>query len=217
MKIKRDDKAEKFLKALMLGAASLSFVLTVSITLRVTIDDEDNTNIESSSIVETTTGTTSTTLTTTTTTSTTTSTTLTSTTTTTITTTETTTTTTEVTSLSQHMKFIGNFTGKYYHGEYSNPCLGGSGRMLDDCGAYHPGEIRGSVACRYIQETYGYDINGRTRIYIESDIHPEINGFYYVDDACQAYDVVDFYYIDYGTCPWQEIGNLPISVYMEIG
>ena len=167
---------------------------------------------ELSSIEETTICTTMTTTMTVTTTSTTTTTTTTNVTTVTTTTTETTTTTTY--NFKDQLVYVGEFYGTYYHGKGVNPCPGGSGRMLEDC-TPKDSEMKGSVACRAIQETYDYYVNGRTRVYLELQQYPEMNGWYWVDDACLYYDNVDFYFINYNTCPWE--GGLPpdVEVWVE--
>jgi len=127
------------------------------------------------------------------------------------TTTEMTTTTTTTYDPKERLIDYGNFTATYYHGRYTNPCPGGSGRMLLDC-TPKDDEIKGSVACRRIQEDYGYNVNGRTRVYLEMDSHPEMDGWYFVDDACEKLTIVDFYFIEYEDCPW--CGDIPPSVHL---
>ena len=126
-------------------------------------------------------------------------------------------TTTEITSeplkSMDSMVFIGTFVGSYYHGDYA-PCQGGSGRELEDCSPKE-GETKGSIACRYIQEQYGYDVNGRTRVYLELPLYPEMNGYYWVDDCCASEHVVDFYFIDYNTVPWQNSGLTEVRLFVE--
>lgn len=171
---------------------------------------------ELSSIEETTICTTMTTTMTVTTTSTaTTTTTTTNVTTVTTTTTETTTTTTTTYDFKSRLIDYGYFTGTYYHGEYYNPCPGGSGRMLEDC-TPKSDEIKGSVACQRIQEDYDYWVNGRTKVYLEIIENPEMNGWYWVDDACESYSVVDFYFIDYDDCPWHGGLNRTVHLWMEV-
>lgn len=154
---------------------------------------------------------------TTTTTSTTTSTTITTITTTTsstsVTTLMTTTTTTVEYDFKDRLIDYGWFVGKYYHGETA-PCNGGSGNQLIDC-TPKAGETKGSVACRRIFEDYGYTVNGRTRVYLEFESYPEMNGWYFIDDCCQSMDVVDVYFIDYSTCPWQNDGNTDVHLWVE--
>ena len=117
------------------------------------------------------------------------------------TTTDATTTTTVTYDIKDRLVYVGEFYGTYYHGKGVNPCPGGSGRMLEDC-TPKDAEMKGSVACRAIQETYDYYVNGRTRVYLELPQYPEMNGWYWVDDACLYYDNVDFYFINYSDCPW---------------
>lgn len=150
-----------------------------------------------------------------------TTTTLTTTTSTTITTTTMTTTsvttseTTITTDFRECLIDYGYFTGTYYHGEYYNPCPGGSGRMLEDCSPKSD-EIKGSIACKRIQSEYGYDVNGRTRVYLEIDGYPDMNGWYWVDDACESYSVVDFYFINYSSCPWEHDGLSRVHLWMQV-
>ena len=151
-----------------------------------------------------TTNTTATTTTTSTTTTTATTSTTTTTNVTTVTTTTTETTVTTTYDFKDRLVYIGEFYGSYYHGKV-NPCPGGSGRMLEDC-TPKDSEMKGSVACRAIQETYDYYVNGRTRVYLELQQYPEMNGWYWVDDACLYYDNVDFYFINYSDCPWYNDG-----------
>ena len=132
-----------------------------------------------------------------------------------------TTTTTEVTTTTTYYDFkerlidYGTFRGTYYHGRYTNPCPGGSGRMLEDCTPKED-EIKGSVACRRIQEDYNYWVNGRTKVYLEVKENPEMDGWYWVDDACESYSVVDFYFINYDDCPWHGDLNRTVHLWMEI-
>lgn len=132
-----------------------------------------------------------------------------------------TTVTTELTTTTTYYDFkerlidYGYFTGTYYHGRYTNPCPGGSGRMLEDC-APKSDEIKGSVACRRIQEEYDYWVNGRTKVYLEVKENPEMDGWYWVDDACESYSVVDFYFVDYDDCPWQGDLSRTVHLWMEV-
>ena len=152
-----------------------------------------------------------------TTTTTTTATTTATTTTVTICTTTVTTTTTTVTTVydfKERLIDYGYFVGTYYHSEIVNPCKGGSGRMLIDC-TPKLDEIKGSVACRRVQEDYGYDINGRTRVWLEVTKYPNMTGWYFLDDACRDYDVVDVYFIEYSDCPWEHDGKTEVHLWLE--
>ena len=101
-------------------------------------------------------------------------------------------------------EFIKTFSrGTYYCYEKSN-VKGGSGRTLIDCSSC--GEIKGSVACRYIYSAYGYNHCSRTTVYLEIPQYSEMNGYYYVDDACASYDVVDFYYDYKNNCQFKDFG-----------
>lgn len=129
------------------------------------------------------------------------------------TTTEMTTTTTTVYDPKARLIDYGYFKGTYYNGA-TNPCNGGSGRTLIDC-TPKSDETKGSVACRRIFEDYGYNVNGRTRVYLEFDSYPNMDGWYFVDDCCASLNVVDVYFINYSTCPWQNDGVTDIHLWVE--
>lgn len=196
---------EYFRKKGILLAAYAAMLVIVCIVCKLVAPEAPLTNEVAATTMTVTTCTTSTTTVTTTTTTVTTVTT---------TTTEATTTTTVTYDIKDRLVDYGFFRGTYYHGEGANPCPGGSGRMLIDC-TPSDNDIKGSVACRRIQEDYGYDINGRTRVYLEFTSYPQMNGWYYVDDACASYNVVDVYFINYGTCPWQNDGTTDIHLWVE--
>lgn len=137
-----------------------------------------------------------------------------------VTTTEATTTevstTTDVTTATEsapHEEYLGVFRGTYYRGNCI-PCRGGSGRWLKSC--YVSDDlIRGSVACRAVYERYGYSLNGEpTVVRIACSSHPEINGLYTVDDCCASLSVMDFYFADYGRCPWQFDGVVSVEAWV---
>lgn len=114
--------------------------------------------------------------------------------------------------------FIGTFKGTYYlptgRQRPGNTC-GGSTRLLEDCGRDNEYGIRGSVACKKIYTEYGYDLNGRTIILIQSQSMPALNGYYYVDDCCRDMNVVDFYFDYASNCPFQNQGvvrDISVSV-----
>lgn len=119
-----------------------------------------------------------------------------------------------VTTAAPQLRCLGTYRGTYYRGS-TNPCRGGSGRTLIDCtyGAPSAG-IKGSVACKYIYANYGYNVDGRTKVYIESDNYPSLNGWYYVDDCCASYSVIDFYYPNYGNCPFRNAGVISVRMYI---
>lgn len=119
-----------------------------------------------------------------------------------------------VTTAAPQLRCLGTYRGTYYRGS-TNPCRGGSGRTLIDCayGSVAAG-VKGSVACRYIYANYGYNVNGRTKVYIESDNYPSLNGWYYVDDCCASYSVIDFYYPNYGNCPFRNAGVISVRMYI---
>jgi hypothetical protein len=108
--------------------------------------------------------------------------------------------------------FVKTFTmGTYYLGweAYGSTQLsGGSGRLLMDC-SIKDDEIKGSVACKYIQEKYGYNYNGaRTIVYLDIPEVPNMSGFYSVDDSCLRDDTIDFYFTYKANCPFMDQGVL---------
>jgi hypothetical protein len=121
-------------------------------------------------------------------------------------------TTTTTTTQQPQLTCLGNFRGTYYRGN-GDPCRGGSGRTLINCNVGN-GEVKGSVACRYIYANYGYSVNGRTKVYIEVPSYPSMTGWYYVDDCCASYSVIDFYYNNYSTCPFRNAGVISCKLYI---
>lgn len=108
--------------------------------------------------------------------------------------------------------FVKTFTrGTYYpglEGYGSTQVYGCSGRLLMDC-SIKDDEIKGSVACKYIQERYGYNYNGaRTIVYLDIPEMSELSGFYYVDDSCLRNDTIDFYFTYKANCPFMNQGVL---------
>ena len=116
-------------------------------------------------------------------------------------------------------RFVKTFSrGTYYpgwEGYGSTQVYGGSGRLLMDC-SIKDDEIKGSVACKYIQEKYGYNYNGtRTIVYLDIPEVPDMSGFYFVDDSCLRYDTIDFYFTYKANCPFENQGVLTnISCYI---
>lgn len=111
--------------------------------------------------------------------------------------------------------FVKTFTrGTYYCYEKTNVC-GGSGRLLMDC-SIKDDEIKGSVACKYVYEKYGYNYNGaRTIVYLDIPEMSDLSGFYFVDDCCGRYDTIDFYFTYKANCPFMNQGVLTkISCYI---
>ena len=122
------------------------------------------------------------------------------------------TTTTEQTKEQIQMTYLGEFTGTYYKGS-TYLCNGGSGRMPVSC--YEKlDSYKGSVASRLVYDNYGYYVNGKTMVYIEFEKYPQLNGWYSVDDCNADQNIVDFYFADYSTCPWQTDGITPVSVWI---
>ena len=70
-------------------------------------------------------------------------------------------------------------------------------------------EIKGSVACKYIQEKYGYNYSGaRTIVYLDIPEVPDMSGFYFLDDSCLRDDTIDFYFTYKANCPFMNQGVL---------
>ena len=96
---------------------------------------------------------------------------------------------------------------------YYDGVCGGSGRTLIGYGDYGDG-IRGSVASRTLYETYGYNRNGRTTVYLEFPGYSEMNGFYYVDDCCRDYGVIDVFVWSGWSCPFYNAGVIEANCYI---
>lgn len=125
------------------------------------------------------------------------------------------TTTEAVTDFRDTMTYLGDFRATYYKGN-TVPCYGGSGRMLVSC--YEKDEwYKGSVASRWVYGQYGYNANGKTTVYIEFNNYPMLNGWYSVDDCNADPGIVDFYFADYATCPWQNDGVTGCRMWISIG
>lgn len=119
---------------------------------------------------------------------------------------------TTVTDITDTMTYLGSFCANYYHGDYV-PCYGGSGRMLVSC--YEKDEwYKGSVASKFVFDNYGYEVNGKTMVYIEFPSFERLNGWYSVDDYNADSSIVDFYFADYSTCPWQNDGVVMCQVWI---
>lgn len=150
--------------------------------------------------------------TTTTTTVTTTTTCMTSTTVSTVTTTTEETTTTTTTDMKDSLTYLGSFTGTYFKGE-TNPCNGGSGRILIPCDIKDD-TYKGSIASKLVFNSYGYDMNGKTMVYIEFPSMPTLNGWYSVDDCNADPSIIDFYFPDYSKCPWENDGVIACNAWI---
>ena len=136
---------------------------------------------------------------------------ITTTTTTVATTTEETTMTT-TTDVKDTMTYLGSFTGTYFKGE-TNPCNGGSGRILIPCDIKDD-TYKGSVASKLVFNSYGYDMNGKTMIYIEFPSMPTLNGWFSVDDCNADPSIIDFYFPDYSKCPWENDGVIACNAWI---
>lgn len=110
------------------------------------------------------------------------------------------------------MTYLGSFTGTYYKGA-TVPCHGGSGRMLVSCYEKETW-FKGSVASRLVYERYGYYVNDKTMVYVEFRDYPRMNGWYSVDDCNADPSIVDFYFADYTTCPWQNDGLTSVEMWI---
>lgn len=106
-----------------------------------------------------------------------------------------------------HDEFVKTFTNNtYYSSKFGSGTCGGSGRKLISCNTTN--EIKGSIASRYLYDKYGYNYNGkRTKVYLVVYRHPEMTGYYYVDDACaDPTNTLDFFYVNTANCPFQYDG-----------
>lgn len=118
------------------------------------------------------------------------------------------------------LTYVKRFSrGTYYH-TWGSPSKGGSGRWLMDC-SYDNGEVKGSIASSYLYNNYGYNRDGRTKVYLEVfDKHgvndySSMNGWYYVDD-CDAWnpEVIDFYFMYTSNCPFEMDGVVDVECYI---
>lgn len=103
------------------------------------------------------------------------------------------------------MQFVKTFSRGTYYCYGRGSIRGGSGRWLIDC-SIGDGTVKGSIACRYIYEHYGYRHNDRTMVYLESPNLPCLTGYYYVDDCCASNNTIDFYYGHASNCPFEMQG-----------
>jgi len=104
-----------------------------------------------------------------------------------------------------NMQFVKTFSRGTYYCYGRGSIRGGSGRWLIDC-SVGDGVVKGSIACRYIYEYYGYKHNDRTMVYLESPNLPCLTGYYYVDDCCASNNTIDFYYGYASNCPFEMQG-----------
>ena len=119
------------------------------------------------------------------------------------------------------LTFVKTFNrGTYYC--YGCNMKGGSGRQLISCYT-GDGVVKGSIASYYLYANYGYMFNGRrTIVYLEIPKHPEMNGYYYLDDSSSPEgqyknDVIDFFYIYSAECPFQLDGVVQVDCYIDLG
>lgn len=115
------------------------------------------------------------------------------------------------------MTYVGYFGRVTYYPQthyYPGVC-GGSGRTLIGYGDYDDG-IRGSIASRTLQETYGYDRNGRTTVYLEFPGYDFMNGWYFLDDSCRYYGVIDIFVWSENSydCPFYSAGVITANCYI---
>ena len=121
----------------------------------------------------------------------------------------------EETPSSDGLTYVGYFGRVTYYPAtaYYDGVCGGSSRTLIGYGDYGNG-IRGSVASRSLWSTYGYNYNGRTTVYLEFPGYESMNGFYYLDDCCRDYGVIDvFVWSDYA-CPFYNAGVITANCYI---
>lgn len=114
-----------------------------------------------------------------------------------------------------NMTYLGCYSGTYYPATaYYDGVCGGSSRTLLGYGDYGD-NIRGSIASRSLQETYGYNRNGRTTVYLEFPEFPEMDGLYYVDDCSAHYGIIDVFVWSSSACPFGVKGKTPVDCYIE--
>lgn len=116
---------------------------------------------------------------------------------------------------SDGMTYVGYFGRVTYYPAtaYYDGVCGGSGRTLLGYGDYGNG-IRGSVASRSLYESYGYNYNGRTTVYLEFPGYESMNGYYYVDDCCRDYGVIDVFVWSGWSCPFYNAGVITANCYI---
>lgn len=124
----------------------------------------------------------------------------------------------EPTPNTDNMTYVGYFGRVTYYPQthyYPGVC-GGSGRTLIGYGDYDDG-IRGSIASRTLQETYGYDRNGRTTVYLEFPGYDFMNGWYFLDDSCRFYGVIDVFVWSENSydCPFYSDGVITANCYIN--
>lgn len=108
-----------------------------------------------------------------------------------------------------HDEFVKTFTHNTYYPDYVNSSMkGGSGRTLIGCDIGE-GDIKGSIASRYLYDKFKYNYNGkRTKVYLVVYNYPEMTGYYYLDDCCSdaneklRCNTIDFYYKAPCNCPF---------------
>lgn len=109
------------------------------------------------------------------------------------------------------LKSLGTFKGTYYVAKA--PCKGGSGRTLKSC-SIKSDSYKGSVASRYIYEHYGYNVNGKTMVYLDIKEFPKMNGWYSVDDCNGDEKIVDLYFSTKCECPYKTRGVVTVTMYI---
>ena len=114
---------------------------------------------------------------------------------------------------SDGLTYVKHFSrGTYY--AYGGARNGGSGRSLIDC-SYGDGTVKGSIASSYLYNTYGYNVNDRTKVYLEVEGYSEMNGWYYLDDSDAGNsEVIDFFYYDNSNCQFQYQGVVQVDCYI---
>ena len=116
---------------------------------------------------------------------------------------------------SEGLTYIKHFSrGTYY--AYGCEKYGGSGRYLYDCSYGDGNGIKGSIASSYLYSNYGYNYNGeRTKVYLEVNGYPDMNGWYYLDDSDAGnWEVIDFFYIYGSNCQFQYQGVVEVDAYI---
>lgn len=114
---------------------------------------------------------------------------------------------------SAELTYVKHFSrGTYY--AYGGARNGGSGRVLIDCSC-GDGDVKGSIASSYLYNNYGYNVDGRTKVYLEIEGYSDINGWYYLDDSDAGNsEVIDFFYYYDSNCQFQCQGVVQVDCYI---
>lgn len=114
---------------------------------------------------------------------------------------------------SAELTYVKHFSrGTYY--AYGGARNGGSGRALIDCSC-GDGDVKGSIASSYLYNNYEYNVDGRTKVYLEIEGYSDMNGWYYLDDSDAGNsEVIDFFYYYDSNCQFQYQGVVQVDCYI---